>query len=95
MAKDQDIENEIDEAKEDLREALHEVHDRVEAQVARIRPDRGIRKHPITSACIAGALGFALGADSGEAATIGLLLLGAAVMLTRIEVEASGEIERV
>lgn len=95
MAKDQDIENELDEAKEDLREALHEINDRVEAQVARIRPDRGIRKHPITSACIAGALGFALGADSGEGATIGLLLLGAAVLLTRTEVEASGEAERI
>lgn len=95
MAKDQDIENELDEAKEDLREALHEINERVEAQVARIRPDRGIRKHPITSACIAGALGFALGSDSGEAAIIGLLMLGTAVMLTRTEVEASREIERV
>jgi len=95
MAKDQDIENELDEAKEDLREALHEINDRVEVQVAKIRPGRGIRKHPITSACIAGALGFALGSDSGEGAIMGLLIVGAAVMLTRIEVEAPSEAERV
>jgi len=95
MAKDQDIENELDEAKEDLREALHEINDRVEVQVAKIRPGRGIRKHPITSACIAGALGFALGSDSGEGAIVGLLIVGAAVMLTRIEVEAPREAERV
>jgi hypothetical protein len=95
MAKDQDIENELDEAKEDLREALHEINDRVETQVAKIRPGRGIRRHPITSACIAGALGFALGSDSGEGAIVGLLMVGAAVMLTRIEVEACSETERV
>ena len=95
MAKDQDIENELDEAKEDLREALHEINVRVEVQVAKIRPARGIRKHPITSACIAGALGFALGSDSGEGAIVGLLMVGVAVMLTRIEVEAPREAERV
>jgi hypothetical protein len=83
MADDPETKIEIEDAKEDLRDALHEINNRVEEGVARLRPDRGIRKHPVTSACIAGALGFALGADSGEVTLIGLLLLGGAIVLTR------------
>jgi hypothetical protein len=102
MANDQEIKdevddarNEIDDAKEDLRDALHQINNRVEEHVARLRPDRGIRKHPVTTACIAGALGFALGSDSGEAAIIGLLALGAALMLSREKVDESVEDESV
>jgi hypothetical protein len=83
MANDPEIKDEIDDAKEDLRDALHELNGRVEDQVAKLRPDRGIRKHPVTTACVAGALGFALGSDSGEVAVIGLIALGAAIMLSR------------
>ena len=83
IADDLETKIEIEDAKEDLRDALHEMNNRVEEGVARLRPDRGIRKHPVTSACIAGALGFALGSDSGEVALIGLLLLGGAIVLTR------------
>src|SRR5271169_3871716 len=78
-----DARNEIDEAKEDLRDALQQINSRIEEHVARLRPDRGIRRHPVSTVCIAGALGFALGSDSGEAAIIGLLGLGAALMLSR------------
>jgi hypothetical protein len=81
MADAPEIKDEIDDAKQDLRDALHQVNDRVEERVAGLRPGRGIRKHPVTSACIAGALGFAFGSDSGEAAMIGLLLLGGALIL--------------
>lgn len=83
IADDLETKIEIEDAKEDLRDALHEMNNRVEEGVARLRPDRGIRKHPVTSACIAGALGFALGSDSGEVTLIGLLLLGGAIVLTR------------
>ena len=96
MADDLETKIEIEEAKEDLRDALHEVNNRVEEGVARLRPDRGIRKHPLTSACIAGALGFALGAKTGEVALIGLLLLGGALVVTRDErkVEVPDENQR-
>ena len=83
MADDLETKIEIEDAKEDLRDALHEINHRVEEGVGRLRPDRGIRKHPLTSACVAGALGFALGADSREVTLIGLLLLGGAIVLTR------------
>jgi len=94
MANDQEIKdeigdarNEIDDAKEDLRDALQQINSRVEEHVARLRPDRGIRRHPVSTVCIAGALGFALGSDSGEAAMIGLLAMGAALMLSREKVD--------
>jgi hypothetical protein len=83
MADDPAIKGEIEDATQDLREALHEINDRVEEGVARLRPDRGIRKHPITSACLAGALGFALGSDSAEVAMVGLVVLGAVIVLSK------------
>jgi ElaB/YqjD/DUF883 family membrane-anchored ribosome-binding protein len=85
-----------DRVQEDLRDAMHQVGDRVEEGVARLRPDRGIRKRPVTTACVAGALGFALGSDSGEAAMIALLLLGAALVLSNeAKVDEHDQVERV
>src|SRR5579862_3197671 len=80
-----EIEHEIVAAKRDLRETWHQINHRVEEGVARLRPDRGIREHPLTAACVAGALGFAFGSDSSEGSAMGLLLLGAAIMFSRRE----------
>jgi hypothetical protein len=95
MVDDPETKNELDDAKEDLRETLHEINHRVEQRVAGLRPDRPIRTHPLRSACVAGALGFALGSDSREAAMIGIFLLGAALFVTRNETNQSRAIERV
>jgi hypothetical protein len=87
---------EIADAKQDLRDALHQINDRVEQGVARFRPDRGIRKRPVTTACLVGALGFALGSESGEVAIIGLLLLGGAILFAgEKKADDSDEIERI
>jgi len=94
MADDPAIKGEIEDATQDLREALHEINDRVEEGVARLRPDRGIRKRPVTSACLAGALGWVLGSDSGGVAIVGLLVLGAVIVLSD-ERKKTDEIERV
>jgi hypothetical protein len=83
MADDLEIKVEIEDATADLRDALHELNGRVEDKVAQLRPDRGIRKHPVATVCVAGALGFALGSDFREVALIGLFGLGAAIMLSR------------
>lgn len=93
MADDPAIKTEIEDATEDLRDALHQINERVEEGVARLRPDRGIRKRPVTSACLAAALGFVLGSDSGEVAMIGLLVLGAVIVLSNEH--KSDETERV
>jgi hypothetical protein len=80
MVDDPEIKDELDDAKEDLRDALHELNGRVEESVAKLRPDRGIRRHPIKTACVAGMLGFALGSESREVAFIGLFALGAIML---------------
>jgi hypothetical protein len=96
MVDDPEAKVEIAEATEDLRDALHKINHRVEEGVARLRPDRGIRKHPVTTTCIAGALGFALGADSGEVALLGLLLVGATFLISRERhSDHANEVERV
>ena len=95
MADDPVIKNEIEDATEDLRDALHQVNNRVEEGVAKLRPDRGIRRHPITSACLAGALGFALGSDSAEVAMIGLVILGGVIVLSNEHKNKSDETERI
>jgi len=96
MANDLDAKDEIEEAKEDLRDALHEINHRVEDGVAKLGPSRGIRKHPLTTAWIAGGLGFALGSESAEVALIGLLLLGGAIVVThKHKVKDSDENKRV
>jgi hypothetical protein len=102
MADDPETKNELSEAKEDLRDAkedlretLLEINHQVEKRVAGLSPERPIRKHPLRSACVAGALGFAIGSDSREAAMIGMLLLGAALILTRNETVQSDGTEPV
>jgi hypothetical protein len=97
MVDENDIKDELDDAKEDLRDALHQLNGRVEDGVARLRPDRGIRKHPVSTACVAGALGFALGADSGEVTMIGLFVLAAATLVALRDrgADESNEVERI
>ena len=95
MANDPEIKNELNDAKQDLRETLLEINHRVEKSVAGLSPDRPIRRHPLRSACVAGSLGFALGSDSHEAAVIGILLLGAALILTRNETNGSSGTEQI
>jgi len=95
MADDPEIKDELNNAKEDLRETLLEINHQVEKRVAGLSPERPIRKHPLRSACVAGALGFAMGSDSREAAVIGILLLGASLILTRNETIQSDGTETV
>ena len=83
MVDDTEIKDELSDAKQDLRETLHEINHRVEEHVANLRPDRGIKKHPMTTAAVASALGFALGSDSGEAAMLALLAVGAVFLFSR------------
>ena len=72
---------EIDEAKQDLREALTAVHDRVGERLAHLQPDLGIRRHPVAAACISAGLGVALGSRSRESSGLALFLFGAAIAL--------------
>jgi hypothetical protein len=102
MANETEIKDELVDATQDLRETLHEINHRVEQRVARLRPDRRIKKHPMTTAAVAGALGFALGSDSGEAAMLALLAVGAVFLFSRESTngkssgsESANEIQRI
>jgi hypothetical protein len=58
------IQDERDDAREDLRDTLTEVNAKVERAGQDLRPDRMIEKHAIGAASIAGAIGFLIGSTS-------------------------------
>ncbi len=83
-----EIKGEIEDARQDLREALNQVNDRVGVGIARVEdgiasfsPERSIKRRPIAAACIAAALGAAMGSRSRQASIFGLVLFGAAIAL--------------
>jgi ElaB/YqjD/DUF883 family membrane-anchored ribosome-binding protein len=83
-----EIKSEIEDAKQDLREALNQVNDRVGVGIARVEdgiasisPERSIKRRPIAAACIAAALGATLGSRSRQASIFGLALFCAAIAL--------------
>jgi ElaB/YqjD/DUF883 family membrane-anchored ribosome-binding protein len=83
-----EIKSEIEDAKQDLREALSEVNERVEEGLAKVEgeiasftPEHHIRKRPMTAACIAAALGATLGSKTRQASIFGLALWGVAIAL--------------
>lgn len=52
---------ERDDARQDLRDTLAEVNEKVERTEDEMRPDHVIESHPVGAALIAGALGFLFG----------------------------------
>lgn len=58
ISKDQD---ERDEARQNLRETLNEVNEKVERAGEDFRPDHLIASHPVGASLVAGALGFLVG----------------------------------
>ncbi len=60
ISKNQD---ERDEARQDLRDTLAEVNAKVERAGGDLRPIHLVESHPIAACCVAGALGFLLGAN--------------------------------
>ena len=60
------IDREIEQAREELREVLTGVAERVEQAEENLNPKRLLERHPIAAACSAGALGFFIGGGSDE-----------------------------
>jgi len=60
ISKNQD---ERDEARQNLRDTLTEVNAKVERAGGDLRPEHLVESHPIAACCVAGALGFLLGAS--------------------------------
>ena len=55
------IQIERDDARQDLRDTLTEVNEKVERVEDEMRPDHVIESHPVGASLIAGALGFLFG----------------------------------
>jgi ElaB/YqjD/DUF883 family membrane-anchored ribosome-binding protein len=73
---------ERDDARQDLRDTLAEVGEKVEQAEDEMRPDHVIEGHPVGAALIAGALGFLFGSivnSRGAGPIVIAALLGVAI----------------
>ena len=76
------IQTERDDARQNLRDTLTEVNDKVERTEDEMRPDHVIESHPVGAALIAGALGFLFGSvvtSRGAGPIVIAVLLGVAL----------------
>ena len=70
------LQDPLAEAETDLERSLSEVNQRVEAIDIRPRLERVIREHPLPSAALAVAAGFAVGSRTSRLSVVGALTLG-------------------
>ncbi len=76
------IQTERDDARQNLRDTLTEVNDKVERTEDGMRPDHVIESHPVGASLIAGALGFLFGSivtSRGAGPIVIAALLGVAL----------------
>lgn len=70
------LQRELADAETDLQDSLSEVNQRVEAVDVRPRIEKLIREHPLASASLAVATGFALSGKPSKVRLFGALALG-------------------
>lgn len=68
------IKGELEEARQNLHQTVTEVNRKVETVSTQLRPGHLVEMHPLLSACIVGALGFASGNSSNG--PVAALVLG-------------------
>ena len=76
------IQTERDDARQNLRDTLTEVNDKVERTEDEMRPDHVIESHPVGASLMAGALGFLFGSivnSRGAGPIVIAALLGVAI----------------
>ena len=76
------IQTERDDARQNLRDTLTEVNEKVERTETEMRPDHVIESHPVGASLIAGALGFLFGSvvtSRGAGPIVIAALLGVAL----------------
>jgi len=76
------IQTERDDARQNLRDTLTEVNDKVERTEDEMRPDHVIESHSVGASLIAGALGFLFGSivnSRGAGPVVIAALLGVAI----------------
>jgi hypothetical protein len=77
-----EIERDLEQAKEDLHQALDDVGRKVTHTSCELMlPEHEIRRHPIASLCGALALGLAAGGARAPAVALGILAIGGALIV--------------
>ena len=72
------IENDLEQARQDLHQTMVEVNQKVEEVGTRLQPDSIVRRNPVAAACVAGALGLLAGSRD-KIPILAALILGGAV----------------
>jgi hypothetical protein len=80
---------ELNEARQNLRDTLHEVNAKVERASEDLRPDHLVHSHPVGAILVAGVLGFLLGSAIESRGTGSILI--AAVAGFALSIRSSGE----
>jgi hypothetical protein len=67
-------EDELDDARGDLRDTMTEVDEKLEHAELALHPDHLIRTYPVGASCLAGALGFLVGSKANPVLGRGMML---------------------
>jgi hypothetical protein len=70
------LEEQLEQAKEHLHRTLAEVSEKAEAVSEQLQPERLIERYPAAAVCAAAAAGFLLGTVDDDFVAIGLILTG-------------------
>lgn len=85
-------EDQLDDARRDLHDTMTEVDEKLERTGLAVHPGQLVRTHPVAATCLAGALGFLVGAKANPVLGRGMMLglLGYAIWRGLSE-DGSGE----
>lgn len=70
------IENELEQARQDLHQTMTEVNQKVEDVGTRLQPESILKRNPVAAACAAGALGYLAGSRGERIPILAALILG-------------------
>lgn len=68
------MEDELDDARQHLQDTIHQVDEKLERTGLALQPDHLIKNYPISASCLAGALGFLVGAKANPVLGRGVIL---------------------
>jgi hypothetical protein len=83
------IENELEQAKQDLHQTIAEVNLKVEEVGTRLQPEGLVKRNPMAAACVAAALGYVAGSRGERLPILAAIIVGSLVaIMVKNSVEA-------
>ena len=73
------IENDLEQARQDLHQTMAEVNLKVEEVSTRLQPESIVKRNPVAAACVAGALGYIAGSRGERLPILAAVILGSLV----------------